>query len=243
MGTAGSGGKGFFKQRKAEEGGIQGKRAKRADEVKPKKEPGIKRIPKPKKEAALKTEKGQEPKAKSGLKSGMPAQVRTASAGKGTVLSGNSSIMGTLIKAFLVPIVLIIILGAVSYITASNTIKKQVEESSVSTLSAMGMYCELMTGNVSSKALELVAGDNLSDYYDSYAKRGNSDAMQYWRDAKKNLLQVKASVQYIYSYSIIPEYGTYLSSAKPQGWDTIPFWTNVLKSIRNATVWFFTKNS
>ncbi len=222
MGTAGSGGKGFFKQRKAaaEEGTIRGKRAKRADEVnteketrvKPKKEPGIRRGFKPKNEAAVKTEKEQGAKTKPTLKKGASVEVRAASGEKSSALSGNSSIMGTLIKAFLVPIVLIIILGAVSYITASNTIKKQVEESSVSTLSAMGMYCELMTGNVSSKALELVAGDNLSDYYDSYAKRGNSDAMQYWRDAKKNLLQVKASVQYIYSYSIIPEYGTYLSS-------------------------------
>ena len=180
MGTAGNGIKGKRQNRKttAEDGGIKGKRAKRADEA----------------------------VAKNGL------QIKRKSKAANVALSGNSSIMGTLIKAFLVPIVLIIILGAVSYITASNTIKNKVEESSVSTLSAMGMYCELMTGNVSSKALELVAGDNLSLYYDSYAKRGNSDAVQYWRDAKKNLLQVKASVQYIYSYSIIPEYGTYISS-------------------------------
>lgn len=128
-----------------------------------------------------------------------------------TTLS-NTSIMGTLIKAFLVPIVLIIILGVVSYVTASGTIKNKVEESSESTLSAMSMYCELLTGNVSSKALELVASENLSSYYEFYAKRNDSKAMQYWRDAKKNLLQVKASVQYIYSYSIIPEYGTYLTS-------------------------------
>ena len=35
-----------------------------------------------------------------------------------------ASIMGTLLKAFLVPVVLIIILGSVSYITASGTIKE-----------------------------------------------------------------------------------------------------------------------
>lgn len=82
MGTAGSGGKGFFKQRKAaaEEGTIRGKRAKRADEVnteketrvKPKKEPGIRRGFKPKNEAAVKTEKEQGAKTKPTLKKGRP---------------------------------------------------------------------------------------------------------------------------------------------------------------------------
>ena len=123
-----------------------------------------------------------------------------------------SSIMGTLIRAFLVPIVMIIILGAVSYTTASGTIKKKIEESSKSTISAMSMYCELLTGNISSKALELVAGDNLSAYYETYYKQNDSKAMQYWRDAKKNLLQMKASVSYLYSYSVIPEQGTFITS-------------------------------
>lgn len=145
-----------------------------------------------------------------------PKKGRSVSSGdKGgrTASEGNTSIMRTLIGAFMVPIVLIIILGVVSYMTASNTIKNKVEESSESTLAAMGMYCEMLVGNVSSKALELVASDDLSSYYDYYAKKNEAEAMQYWRDAKKNLLQIKASVKYIYSYSIIPENGTYLTSA------------------------------
>ena len=143
-----------------------------------------------------------------------PRKGRKPSLGeKQSVPRGNTSSQRTLTGAFLVPIVLIIILGVVSYMTASDTIKKKVEESSESTLKAMGMYCELLTGNVSSKALELVAGDDLSSYYDYYTKKDESIAMQYWRDAKKSLLQIKASVNYLYSYSIIPENGTYISSA------------------------------
>lgn len=42
------------------------------------------------------------------------------------------SIKGTLMKAFLVPVLFIIILGTVSYVTASNTIRSKVEESSMS---------------------------------------------------------------------------------------------------------------
>ncbi|WMC91547.1 methyl-accepting chemotaxis protein [Kineothrix sp. MB12-C1] len=124
----------------------------------------------------------------------------------------NTSIMGTLIKAFFVPIVLIIVLGFVSYKAASNIIMEKVEDSSVSTISAMSMYCDLLTSNVSSKALEIVAGNDMSAYYEVYYKQNDSKAMEYWRNAKKNLLQVKSSVQYLYSYSIIPEDGTYLTS-------------------------------
>ncbi|NLL76673.1 MAG: HAMP domain-containing protein [Clostridiales bacterium] len=124
----------------------------------------------------------------------------------------DKSIMGTLIRAFLVPIVLIVILGFVSYKTASSVIKEKVENTSVSTISAMSMYCNLLTSNVSSKALEMVVGDDLSAYYEVYYKQNDSKAMQYWRDAKKDLLQMKASVQYMYSYSVIPENGTYLTS-------------------------------
>lgn len=142
-------------------------------------------------------------------------KIRPAGNGKNRFHFGmfkNSSIMGTLLKAFLVPIILIIILGSISYITASNTIKDKVEESSRNTISAMGMYGELLAGNVSSKALELVVSDNLSSYYEVYCKVEDGKAMQYWRDAKKDLIQMKASVQYIYSFHIIPENGTYITS-------------------------------
>lgn len=123
----------------------------------------------------------------------------------------DTSIKGSLIKAFLVPIVLIIVFGVVSYKTASGVIKEKVENSSISTISAMSMYCNLLTGNISSKALELVVGDDLSSYYEGNYKQNDSKAMQYWRSAKKDLLQIKASVQYLYSYSIIPANGLSLS--------------------------------
>lgn len=125
---------------------------------------------------------------------------------------GKASIMGTLIKAFLVPVILIIILGVVSYTTASRTIKNKVEEASISTMSAMGMYGDLLTNSVSSKALELAVGENLSSYYGKYYKQNDSRAMQYWRDGKKDLLQAKASVKYIYSYHVISENGTFITS-------------------------------
>lgn len=123
-----------------------------------------------------------------------------------------TSIMGTLLKAFFVPIVLIIILGVVSYKTASATIKSKVEEASKSTISAMGMYCEMLTDNVASKALEMVVGENLSSYYEVYGGKKDTKAAKYLSNAEKDLLQMQSSVQYIYSYHVIPEKGEYITS-------------------------------
>lgn len=129
----------------------------------------------------------------------------------------SSSIKGTLIRAFLVPIILIIILGAVSYITASRTIKSKVEESSMNTISAMGMYFDLMTSTVASKAQELVMGDDMSSYYERYYKRNDGTAMQCWRNAQGDLLQLKSSVSYLYSYNVVPENGISITSTAGGG--------------------------
>lgn len=124
----------------------------------------------------------------------------------------NKSILGTLIKAFMVPIVLIIILGVTSSTIASRTIKSKVEESSQNTISAMAMYCDLLTSTISSKSQELVMSNDLSSYYDVNYRKNDGFSMQYWRSAKKYLLQVKSSVQYLYSYHIIPEGGSSITS-------------------------------
>ena len=132
-------------------------------------------------------------------------------------LSMKSNIKGTLIKAFLVPIILIIILGVVSYITASKTIKNKVEESSENTISAMAMYFELLTSTVASKAQEMVMGNDMSSYYESYYKINDGMAMQCWRNAKEDLLQLKSSVSYLYSYNVIPENGISITSTAGSG--------------------------
>lgn len=133
----------------------------------------------------------------------------------------NRSIMGTLIRAFLVPVALMIVLGFVSYTAASSIIKDKVEEASKSTVSAMGMYCDLLTGNISAKALEEVAGEEMSSYYEVRYKQNNSESMGMWRNIKKELLQMSTSVGCIYSFNIIPENGLFLTSTSGNVKDSI----------------------
>lgn len=123
------------------------------------------------------------------------------------------SIKGTLMKAFLVPILLIVILGTVSYITASDTIQSKVEESSKSNVLAMSMYCDLLLNNVSSKSLEKVTGSTMTSYYEAFFKQSGAEGTKLWNDAKTDLIQTCASVSYIYSYHIIPEKGEPITSS------------------------------
>lgn len=123
------------------------------------------------------------------------------------------SIKGTLMKAFMVPVLLIVILGTVSYITASDTIKSKVEESSKSNVLAMSMYCDLLLNNVSSKSLEKVTGSTMTSYYEAFFKQEGAEGTKLWNDAKTDLIQTCASVSYIYSYHIIPEKGEPITSS------------------------------
>lgn len=98
------------------------------------------------------------------------------------------SIKGTLMKAFLVPVLLIVILGTVSYITASDTIKSKVEESSKSNVLARSMYCDLLLNNVSSKSLEKVTGSTMTSYYEAFFKQDGAEGTKLWNNAKTDLI-------------------------------------------------------
>ncbi len=123
------------------------------------------------------------------------------------------SIRGTLMAAFLVPVLLIVILGAVSYMTASDTIKSKVEESSKSNVSAMSMYCDLLLNNVSAKSLEKVTGSAMTSYYEAFFKQDTAEGTELWNEAKTDLIQTCKSVSYIYGYHVIPEKGEPITSS------------------------------
>ena len=88
---------------------------------------------------------------------------------KGTKES-KRSIMQTLLVGFLVPVVMMIILGTVCYNMASSGILTKYKESAMSTVTAVGNYCNLVCDSISSKALELITNSDVGDYYDKYYK-------------------------------------------------------------------------
>lgn len=126
--------------------------------------------------------------------------------------SNKKSILGTLLIAFMVPVVLMIALGVVSYSTASSGIVDKYKESAQSTVSAVGDYFNLVCTNISNKALEMITNSDVGDYYDKYYGKQESKALETFRSAKSDIGNVKSTNKNIYSCTVIPEGGAYLST-------------------------------
>lgn len=126
--------------------------------------------------------------------------------------SKKKSILVTLLAAFMVPVVLMIALGIVSYNTASSGIVDKYKESAESTISAVGDYFELVCENISGKALEMVTDSDVGDYYDKFYEKKDAKAMEAFRNAKSIVRNAKSTNRNIYSCTIIPEGGGYLST-------------------------------
>lgn len=126
---------------------------------------------------------------------------------------GSRSIMQTLFLAFMVPVVMMIVLGVVSYNMASSGMLSKYSDSAVSTVSAVGNYCELVCDSLSTKALELISTGDVSDYYNKGYRKQDADSMEAFRNSKTILSNMRSTNAYIYSYSVIPdEGGSFLSS-------------------------------
>lgn len=126
--------------------------------------------------------------------------------------SNKKSILGTLLVAFMVPVVLMITLGVVSYRTASSGIVDKYKESAQSTVSAVGDYFNLVCTNISNKALEMITNSDVGDYYDKYYGKQESKALETFRSAKSDIGNTKSTNKNIYSCTVIPEAGAYLST-------------------------------
>lgn len=129
-------------------------------------------------------------------------------------IKGNTkhSIMQTLLVGFLVPVVMMIILGVVCYNTAASGMISKYQESAESTVTAVGNYFDLICTSISSKALELIGDGDVADYYGKYYKKQDAQSMESMRNARTLLGNAKATSKYMYSYSVVPEGGTYLTS-------------------------------
>lgn len=115
------------------------------------------------------------------------------------------SIMGTLATSAVVPVIFMVIMGVVSYTTASNALIGNTEESATATVMAVADYLGVICDNISSKAAELVSDDYVSAYYQKlYANRGETETSDALAAAQSTLGQAKVSNKYMFSYSVIP---------------------------------------
>ena len=165
-----------------------------------------------KKEAKEKKKKKAEKVVKEKTEKNVKEAKFTLSALKDIKGNTKHSIMQTLLAGFMVPVVMMIILGVVCYNTAASGMISKYQESAESTVTAVGNYFDLICTSVSSKALELISDGDVADYYGKYYKKQDAQSMESMRNARTLLGNAKATNKYMYSYSVVPDGGTYLTS-------------------------------
>lgn len=136
--------------------------------------------------------------------------------GEKLFVKGKRSIMHTLLLAFLIPVLLMIVLGAASYQIASSGIVSKYQETSLSTLTAVANYYGLICTNVNAKATELVGNGDVADYYNKYYKKGDK-AGEYFRSTQQILKNTALSDAFIDKYSVIAETGKGSSTSSITG--------------------------
>ena len=126
------------------------------------------------------------------------------------------SIRTTLFTGFLFPVLMILVLGIVSYATAGQTIKNKYEESSLNTITAMSMYADTLTSGLASRALEQLSDPDLKQYYEVYYDNTAENWFDYYQNAKNQLLHIFNSTSYLENYYVIPEVGSVMSSPRTE---------------------------
>ena len=174
------------------------------------KEPKVKKAPK----------ESKSPKEKKDIKQIIRAFLRVAKNIGLRTLEKEKKIANALMKFFGVSVILIIILGVVSYFMASRAVTTRYENSVKSAGSSMETSIQLICDAVSSKMIELYMSDDFDTYYNDKFDADGAEATTLSRPVSDSLVDLKASMSYINAYYVVPEKGrTIVSNTKglPEG--------------------------
>ena len=125
---------------------------------------------------------------------------------------GNSKIGYKLILAFCVPVLLIVVLGTVSYNLSVKKIKKQYEQSVMDTVASMSLNCNLLCENVQNKAAEFASNEYIQAYYTKSYKADAAEAQSCYRSVQTVLTTVRGTSSYIANYAVFGENGNGVTS-------------------------------
>ena len=122
-------------------------------------------------------------------------------------LKSGMSIKIKLIGAFVIPVFLIILLGVISYNTATSAITNSYTESSISTVKKTADYYTLMFSNIKSAASEFASSSDVKSYYSgSYSSDAINEENRY-NSIFNNLNATVMSNSAIKTIHVISSYG------------------------------------
>ncbi len=124
-----------------------------------------------------------------------------------------NSIRAKLILAYLVPVILIIILGVLSYSQSSKGLVESYESSTLSTMNNMARYFNFGVETVAGKAKTLNTNDILVKYYSGEYQDDKDEETKRFKEVKSSIIKEILSQDYIANVYIISSYGTAISGS------------------------------
>lgn len=113
----------------------------------------------------------------------------------------------SLMKFFGISVVLIAILGITCYAMASKAVMTRYENAVVSASSSMETSMGLVCDSVSSKIVEMYLSEDFNAYYNDKFDASAAEAVSYTGPITDMLVNLKANMNYIGAYYIIPQQG------------------------------------
>lgn len=115
-------------------------------------------------------------------------------------------IKNKLIIAFLIPVLLMISLGVISYLQSSMALRKNYETSLVRTIESKGEYLGLVTKNIENEVLKLLTDSNFIKYYTA-ACTTKSEEEDLQKALYKTFVKVATSNDFVNSFNVLSAYG------------------------------------
>ncbi|NLG02278.1 MAG: methyl-accepting chemotaxis protein [Clostridia bacterium] len=128
-----------------------------------------------------------------------------------------TSIKTSMMVAYCIPVVLIIILGIASYNTASKVVVEKYQTSVESTMEATGRYFEMVCNDMMTKASGLATDEEITKYYDFLYKKNNTESKKVYNAEYLALENYIKASDFLSDYYIIAEGGSpFLQSTKTE---------------------------
>ena len=141
-----------------------------------------------------------------------------------------------LIGAFTIPVIFIIILGIVSYMTASTAIKSSFTEASSATVLQVADYYDLVFANVKSVANDFVNTEDVKSYYAGSFKNDAVEEASIYSSISKGLTVSTTNSDVIKNILVIGNYGKLIATGSAGTLETTGEYANVKKSAEGKTI-------
>lgn len=116
-------------------------------------------------------------------------------------------ITNSLMLVFAGAIVLIILLGSLSYRMASGAVRQKYEDAVVSTASSMSTSVQLICESITNKAVEFYLSEDFNTYYNDMSQTGGTEATRLANELNDDLVAVRSAASYIGNYYVYAESG------------------------------------